>query len=102
MQAEVGGLVCRMPLEAEINNPSCRLHYRFQVFLDSHPCDTVDETEAWYNSAKQFLQSEIDAISATADENGKIDPSDLDTRTTELLQLYLEQQVCVIICILSV
>lgn len=86
--------MCRMPLEWEINNPSCDLYYRFQVFLDSF-VDNLEAspTEKRYNAAAQFLQQELEDVTSVANENGKIDPADLDKRKMEVLQLYLEQQV---------
>jgi hypothetical protein len=99
-KAEAGGLVCRMPLGTELNNPSCNLHYSFQVFLDSYqPESDVGNQEttkvgSLYNAAKQFLKHELEYISSSANENGKIDPEELDEGSVELLQLYAEHQVC--------
>lgn len=88
-----------MPLEWELNNPSCSLYYRFQVFLDSrldkHP--VMDSTvEVKYSSAMEFLKSELEDVTSVANENGKIDPANLDKRSVEMLQLYLQQQVRVL------
>lgn len=94
-----------MPLEVELNNPSCSLYYRFQAFLDSYQNDsqnTASTIETRYNSAMQFLKSELEGITSVANENGKIDPADLDKRSVDILQLYLEHQqewqhVCLVV-----
>ena len=88
-----------MPLEWELNNPCCSLYYRFQVFLDSrldeHP--EMDSTvKVRYSSAMEFLKSELEDVTSVANENGKIDPANLDKRSVEMLQLYLQQQVRVL------
>lgn len=92
----MGGLVCRMPLEIELNSPSCNLHYRYQTFLDSYKDENpaASEVEVRYNGAVKFIQHELEDITSVANENGKIDPAYLDERKIEMLQLYLGQQVC--------
>lgn len=86
-----------MPLEWELNYPSSSLYYRFQVYLDNyldkHP--ELDNTvEVRYSTAMDFLKSELEDVTSVANENGKIDPANLDKRSVEMLQLYLQQQVC--------
>lgn len=87
-----------MPLEIELNNPSCILHHRYQVFLDDYVDENPDASavEVRYNGAMGFMRNEMEEITSLADENGKIEPSDLDTRKKEILQLYLDQQVCLL------
>mmetsp|Transcript_24944 Transcript_24944/g.49844 ORF Transcript_24944/g.49844 Transcript_24944/m.49844 type:complete len:487 (-) Transcript_24944:160-1620(-) len=130
---EVGGLVCRMPLESEIyrGSPDSFMYQKLQTFLDSDDYDRTEDvtsrqqqgrssrtsssttsqsmsfsalaakTVFWYRGAEKLLKKEILQIMATANANGRIDPSDLDEESLELLQLYMDhqstwQEVCLV------
>ncbi|KAL7462971.1 hypothetical protein ACHAXS_003347 [Conticribra weissflogii] len=94
---EVGGLVCRMPLEAEIYRGSRQstLYKKLQNFLAA-------KTAFWYRGAEKLLKKELETIATYANANGKIDASSLSKDSLELLQLYMDQQqtwqeVCLVI-----
>ena len=124
---EVGGLVCRMPLESEIyrGSPDSFIHKKLQTFLDSDEYDRTEDvtsrrisrsstasqsmsfsalaakTVFWYRGAEKLLKKEMVKILSTANVNGRIDPSDLDEESLELLQLYMDhqstwQEVCLV------
>ncbi|KAK1735895.1 DUF179 domain-containing protein [Skeletonema marinoi] len=132
---EVGGLVCRMPLESEIyrGSPDSFMYQKLQTFLDSDDYDRTEDvtsrqqqgrssrasssssttsqsmsfsalaakTVFWYRGAEKLLKKEILQIMSTANANGRIDPSDLDEESLELLQLYMDhqstwQEVCLV------
>lgn len=107
-QPEVGGLVCRMPLEAELNNPSSILYKRLQSFLESDKyrsnrdksSDSLSplaaKTAFWYRGAEQLLKNDLEDISMMANENGKIEVEKLGRTSLELLQLYIDYQVSMI------
>ncbi|KAL3799135.1 hypothetical protein HJC23_002263 [Cyclotella cryptica] len=111
---EVGGLVCRMPLEAELNNPSSILYKRLQSFLESENYRSTNKkssaslsplaakTAFWYRGAEQLLKNDLEDISMMANENGKIEVEKLGRTSLELLQLYIDyqqtwQHVCLVV-----
>eukprot|EP00573_Skeletonema_grethae_P013512 CAMPEP_0201695040 /NCGR_PEP_ID=MMETSP0578-20130828/7108_1 /ASSEMBLY_ACC=CAM_ASM_000663 /TAXON_ID=267565 /ORGANISM="Skeletonema grethea, Strain CCMP 1804" /LENGTH=484 /DNA_ID=CAMNT_0048180815 /DNA_START=159 /DNA_END=1613 /DNA_ORIENTATION=+ len=130
---EVGGLVCRMPLESEIyrGSPDSFMYNKLQTFLESDEYGTEDvttrntnnngqrslrssttsqsmsfsalaaKTVFWYRGAEKLLKQEMVKIMSTANTNGRIDPSELDEESLELLQLYMDhqstwQEVCLV------
>jgi hypothetical protein len=136
---EVGGLVCRMPLELEIyrGSPDSFMYKRLHKFLESDEYDRTEDvsttaaatqrrqgssssssssssktssmsfsvlaakTVFWYRGAEKLLKKEMMKIMSVANANGRIDPSDLDEESLELLQLYMDhqstwQEVCLV------
>lgn len=126
---EVGGLVCRMPLELEIyrGSPDSYIYKRLHKFLESDEYDRTEDvsttaaatqrrqgstssmsfsvlaakTVFWYRGAEKLLKKEMMKIMSVANANGRIDPSDLDEESLELLQLYMDhqsswQEVCLV------
>lgn len=122
---EVGGLVCRLPLEAEIyrNERRSGIGKKLRNYLESDEYDSTpvktnrkDEEEEqrgsvsfsplaaktvfWYRGAQNLVKKELEKITSSA-QNGRIDPSSLSKDSQELLQLYLEnqdtwQEVCLV------
>jgi len=59
------------------------------------------KTVFWYRGAEKLLKKEMMKIMSVANANGRIDPSDLDEESLELLQLYMDnpsswQEVCLV------
>ncbi len=59
------------------------------------------KTIFWYRGAEKLLKQEMVKIMSTANTNGRIDPSELDEESLELLQLYMDhqstwQEVCLV------
>ena len=59
------------------------------------------KTVFWYRGAEKLLKQEMVKIMSTANTNGRIDPSELDEESLELLQLYMDhqstwQEVCLV------
>ena len=131
---EVGGLVCRMPLESEIyrGSPDSYMYNKLQTFLESDEYDRTEDvtsrqqqgrslrsssgtasqsmsfsalaakTVFWYRGAEKLLKKELATIMSAANANGRIDPSELDEESLELLQLYMDhqstwQEVCLVV-----
>jgi hypothetical protein len=128
---EVGGLVCRMPLESEIyrGSPDSFMYNKLQTFLESDEYDRTEDvtsrqgrslrssstasqsmsfsalaakTVFWYRGAEKLLKKELATIMSAANANGRIDPSELDEESLELLQLYMDhqstwQEVCLVV-----
>lgn len=89
---EPGGLVVRLPLEAEIWRTN-------RLGLQSS--ETTD-TPTWYRQAQARIESVMLDISETGAEDGQVDPSKLPKASAELLRLYLEhqetwQEVCLVL-----
>ena len=155
---EVGGLICRMPLEAEIyRNKQSALSKQLQSLLDSEEYGGEDSTTIptslassastggaasasaspsttssdstgtmsrsledsassdddstfsalaaktvfWYRGAEKLLKRELVKITTWANPNGRIDPSDLDEASLEMLSMYMDhtnswQEVCIV------
>jgi hypothetical protein len=97
-QPEVGGLIVRMPLEVELR----RNARHSQVGLKfSKQVGEETEMAVWYARAQKFLESEMQALALTADEEGQIDATSLSPLSAELLRLYLDtqetwQEVCLV------
>lgn len=112
---EVGGLVVRMPLEAEIYNNKdklvigqeleTRLEKNKDVSkknLDESISLIEAQTFLWYQKAKCLIEEEMSAIASKANERGEIDPTGLSPQTEDLLTLYLDNQenwqsVCLVV-----
>jgi hypothetical protein len=59
------------------------------------------KTVFWYRGAEKLLKKELATIMSAANANGRIDPSELDEESLELLQLYMDhqstwQEVCLV------
>mmetsp|Transcript_17132 Transcript_17132/g.23544 ORF Transcript_17132/g.23544 Transcript_17132/m.23544 type:complete len:485 (-) Transcript_17132:162-1616(-) len=124
---EVGGLVCRLPLEAEIyrNERRSNIGKMLRQYLESDDYDSAStttnnkkeeekqrggsvsfsplaaKTVFWYRGAQNLVKKELEKITSSA-QNGRIDPSSLSDESQELLQLYLDnqdswQEVCLVI-----
>ena len=118
---EVGGLVVRLPLEAEIyrhgekNVIGKKLKQRMDIeeagssgssYLslgsddDEKTMSNVNlsfslvaaQTLLWYKKAQKLIEEEILAVADLANERGEIDPSKLDAESMILLNLYLDNQ----------
>lgn len=115
---EVGGLVCRLPLEAELYRVKDRNvigkklkdHLQSNTNIDdsnefsqksSKPKQTskslpfsplAAKTVHWYRSAQRLVKNELKKVTDCA-KNGKIDSRQLSTESVEFLNLYLENQV---------
>ena len=50
------------------------------------------DTAIWYHTARKLIEDEMTKIAEKAQEDGQIDTSALDQDSSEILQLYLEQQ----------
>ncbi len=102
--AEVGGLVVRMPLEAEIykNKDNTIIGKELVSRLDGKDMSkkNLDEpvsliaaqTFLWYEKAKKLIKEEMTVISSNANERGEIDPTGLPARTENFLDMYMENQ----------
>jgi hypothetical protein len=119
-EAEVGGLVVRMPLEMELthlvvqqNNINInnlvgkKLAQKYQA-RDAAKRRTKDSisTAVWYARAQKYMQDQMQALSALGGgANGKTQTIDLQKITSEqeeLLQLYIDthshwQEVCLVV-----
>jgi len=115
---EVGGLVVRLSLEAEIYRSkdtlsigkilSARLERNennsdttsiFQKTIDSSTNDNdlscsliVAQTLIWYRKAQLLIGEEMKKIAEKANENGEIDPNGLPLESEDLLKLYIDCQ----------
>lgn len=126
---EVGGLVVRLPLEAEIHKSkgknliSQELLKRMNTedegssgssYLSLGSDDKASSsspnlsfslvaarTLLWYKKAQKLIEEEMSNIANLANENGEIDPRQLDPKSESLLSLYLDnqntwQEVCLV------
>lgn len=117
-KTEVGGLMVRMPLEVEIHRSfkHTMAGSRFRKLLKKKTGGNDDDddddattpaaalpTEQWYKKAQIFIEEQMLDIASRANENdGQIDASTLKEDSTELLQLYLDnqetwQEVCLVL-----
>jgi len=104
--AEVGGLVVRLPLEAEIYKNKDKsiigkeLVTRLQNGGGVGEAGNIDEeisrlaaqTFLWYGKAQALIKEEMSIIASKANEKGEVDASGLPPQTVDLLQLYLSNQ----------
>lgn len=116
---EVGGLVCRLPLEVEIwrarNKIAIGKKLRDALDFDTDARDEDDgtysasseispmsaKTALWYRAAQQMVVAEFKKVTDTA-VNGRVDPNRLPNDAMELLRIYLDhqetwQEVCLVI-----
>eukprot|EP00548_Thalassiothrix_antarctica_P010387 CAMPEP_0194152834 /NCGR_PEP_ID=MMETSP0152-20130528/54175_1 /TAXON_ID=1049557 /ORGANISM="Thalassiothrix antarctica, Strain L6-D1" /LENGTH=470 /DNA_ID=CAMNT_0038857689 /DNA_START=187 /DNA_END=1599 /DNA_ORIENTATION=+ len=103
--AEVGGLVVRIPLEAEIYKNKDKsiigkeLVARLQNDEDvsekniDEPISLIAaQTFLWYRKAKALVEEEMSVIASQVNEKGEIDPTGLPPKTEDLLRLYMHNQ----------
>lgn len=107
-QPEVGGLVVRMPLEAEIykNYKHSVIGSRLRKKLISDD-ESEDEknfrpAKEWYGTAKSLIEDEMKKIANSADDEGQIDATRLKDDSSEMLSLFLDnqenwQEVCLVV-----
>lgn len=89
---EVGGLIVRMPIEVELYR-----NHRHSIVgrkLKKKYGDMVDEDDAttWYKKARSLVEDEMQEIASTADDSGQIDSTTLSDESTEMLQIFLDNQ----------
>lgn len=95
----MGGLVCRLPLEVEIYR-----NYRHSLIgkkLRSSHAFAEEDTKEWYKSAQMLVEKEMQDIAEHAQGGGQIDAATLNDEAAEMLQLYIENQVCRTVCFYS-
>lgn len=90
-QPEVGGIVCRLPLEAEIYR-----NFKHSLIGKKLRKSALQEsTREWYKSAQALVEKEMLDIAENA-QGGQIDASTLDEEAAEMLQLYIDNQVRIV------
>eukprot|EP00529_Nitzschia_sp_RCC80_P013104 CAMPEP_0113457426 /NCGR_PEP_ID=MMETSP0014_2-20120614/9404_1 /TAXON_ID=2857 /ORGANISM="Nitzschia sp." /LENGTH=594 /DNA_ID=CAMNT_0000348925 /DNA_START=203 /DNA_END=1987 /DNA_ORIENTATION=- /assembly_acc=CAM_ASM_000159 len=104
---EVGGLVVRMPLEAELyrNHRHSLMGSKLKRILDNIRDETDSKSlqiSTWYARAKKLVEDEMVKIAGTADGEGQIDATRLKDEGSEMLSLYLDnqerwQEVCLVV-----
>jgi Uncharacterized ACR, COG1678 len=62
----------------------------------------LDDASAWYRKAQSMLEDEMEEIACTADDSGQIDSTSLSDESTEMLQIFLDnqetwQEVCLVV-----
>ena len=62
----------------------------------------LDDTSSWYQKAHLMVEDEMQDIAGRADDSGQIDSSLLSDESTEMLQIYLDnqetwQEVCLVV-----
>lgn len=121
---ETGGLVVRLPLEAEIYRMSDttligrKLQSRLEiddgrsnsesVFSSTKEQGTSQsfslaaaKTIMWYKRASAMIDEYMQTVASAANENGEVDPNNLKQDSLDLLNLYLDnqerwQEVCLV------
>lgn len=107
---EVGGLMVRLPLEVEllrnyrhsIIGKKLRKKYNIGTDGESTDVDKIKEVTSFYSKAQNLIEEEMHEIANMADDSGQIDSSTLTDESTEMLQLYLDnqetwQEVCLVL-----
>ena len=92
----------RMPIEVELYR-----NHRHSIVgrkLRKKYGSVVDEDDAttWYKKARLLVEDEMQEIASTADDSGQIDPTTLSDESTEMLQIFLDnqetwQEVCLLV-----
>ena len=102
-EPEVGGLLCRMPIEGELYWGSGYWKDRLDTMLR---IDTMGPPASlmahWFQMAERMLARELEVITASAGKNGILNPNDLVDESRELLEKYLHykqtwQEVCLMV-----
>lgn len=102
-EPEVGGLICRMPIEGELYWGTGFWKDKLDTLLS---IDTMgppkSQMEHWFPMAERMLARELEIITGTAGKNGILNPNDLPEDSRELLEKYLDykqtwQEVCLML-----
>jgi hypothetical protein len=56
-----------------------------------------EDTKEWYKSAQMLVENEMQDIAENA-KGGQIDAATLNDEAAEMLQLYIDNQVCGTVC----
>jgi len=88
--------VCRLPLEVEIYR-NFKHSLIGKKLRQKSPAVAVDSTREWYKSAQTLVETEMQDIAENA-QGGQIDAATLNDEAAEMLQLYIDNQVCVWCC----
>ena len=118
-QVEIGGLLVRLPLEAELyrTRESTRIGKELQQRIDIDGDDggsrgsllsgiegegtqpkvsfnslVAAQTLLWYKKSQKLIDEYMNEIAEIANERGEIDPSKLEPQTESLLRMYLDSQ----------
>lgn len=98
-QPELGGLVCRLPLEAELHrNKSSKLGAMLQKRLQKTNSNTglppeSFATSSWYFGAQKIIKEQLAKMQQSANANYEIDASKLTPDSFEFLSMYLDNKV---------
>lgn len=119
--AEIGGLVVRLPLEAEIyrSREKLTIGKELKQRLETNDTDktsdnkpllsnnddsstninpdlsfslTAAQTLLWFRKSQTLIDEHMADIAALADDSGQIDPRQLDPGAESLLKIYLDNQ----------
>lgn len=102
--AEVGGLVVRMPLEAEIykSKDATMIGKELASLLDNDDArnKNLDEpismlsaqTFLWYRKAKKLIEEETSIIASKMNARGEIDPAGLPAQTADFVNMLIDNQ----------
>jgi hypothetical protein len=98
-QPELGGLVCRLPLEAEVyRNKSSKLGAMLLKTLHQSDSDKSIPpesilTSSWYFGAQKIIEEQLAKIQKNSNANNEIDASKLTPDSFEFLSMYLDNKV---------
>jgi hypothetical protein len=98
-QPELGGLVCRLPLEAELHrNKSSKLGVTLRNMLGQSENNSIVSSESistpiWYRGAQKLIKEQLTKIQKIANDKNEIDASKLTQDTFEFLSMYLDNKV---------
>lgn len=101
-EPEVGGLLCRMPIEGELYWGTGYWKKRLDTMLSINTMGPPKSQMAhWFQMAERMLAREMEVITG-AGKNGILNPNDLETVSKELLDKYLHykqtwQEVCLML-----
>jgi hypothetical protein len=107
-EPEVGGLICRMPIEGELFWSTINGYWKdkLDTMLRMEPRgvdDNDDDTVAhWCRMAERMVARELEVITASSKKNGIINPNDLEENSRVLLLKYVNykqtwQEVCLVL-----
>jgi hypothetical protein len=101
-EPEVGGLICRMPIEGELYWGTGFWKEKLDTLLKIDIMGPPESLMAhWFQMAERMLARELDVITASA-KNGVLNPNDLEDDAKVLLEMYLDykqtwQEVCLVL-----
>lgn len=102
-EPEVGGLICRMPIEGELYWGTGYWKEKLDTLLSIDTMGPPDsQMDHWFQLAERMLVREVEAITANVGKNGMLNPNDLQEDSRELLERYLDyrqtwQEVCLML-----